>query len=72
MNVEEGGSLTIISTAPIDIGSRMDEDFEEFKGTGNSELILDRKVADKRIYSALDITHQAQDERNCYLKKMTF
>ncbi len=56
-NVEEGGSLTIISTALIDTGSRMDEViFEEFKGTGNSELILDRKVADKRIYPALDIT----------------
>ena len=56
-NVEEGVSLTIISTALIDTGSRMDEViFEEFKGTGNSELILDRKVADKRIYPALDIT----------------
>ena len=56
-NVEEGGSLTIISTALIDTGSRMDEViFEEFKGPGNSELILDRKVADKRIYPALDIT----------------
>jgi len=56
-NVEEGGSLTIISTALVDTGSRMDEViFEEFKGTGNSELILDRKVADKRIYPALDIT----------------
>ena len=56
-NVEEGGSLTIISTALIDTGSRMDEViFEEFKGTGDSELILDRKVADKRIYPALDIT----------------
>ena len=56
-NVEEGGSLAIISTALIDTGSRMDEViFEEFKGTGNSELILDRKVADKRIYPALDIT----------------
>ena len=56
-NIEDGGSLTIISTALIDTGSRMDEViFEEFKGTGNSELILDRKVADKRIYPALDIT----------------
>jgi transcription termination factor Rho len=56
-NIEEGGSLTIISTALVDTGSRMDEViFEEFKGTGNSELILDRKVADKRIYPALDIT----------------
>ena len=56
-NVEQGGSLTIISTALVDTGSRMDEViFEEFKGTGNSELILDRKVADKRIYPAVDIT----------------
>jgi transcription termination factor Rho len=56
-NIEEGGSLTIISTALIDTGSRMDEViFEEFKGTGNSETILDRKIADKRIYPAIDIT----------------
>mgnify|MGYP006083719311 FL=1 len=56
-NIEEGGSLTIISTALIDTGSRMDEViFEEFKGTGNSELILDRKISDKRIYPAIDIT----------------
>jgi len=56
-NVEQGGSLTIISTALIDTGSRMDEViFEEFKGTGNSELILDRKISDKRIYPAVDIT----------------
>ena len=56
-NVEEGGSLTIISTALIDTGSRMDEViFEEFKGTGNSETVLDRKIADKRIYPAIDIT----------------
>jgi transcription termination factor Rho len=56
-NIEEGGSLTIISTALIDTGSRMDEViFEEFKGTGNSEIILDRKVADKRTFPAIDIT----------------
>ncbi|RUT30146.1 transcription termination factor Rho [Arsenicitalea aurantiaca] len=56
-NIEDGGSLTIISTALIDTGSRMDEViFEEFKGTGNSEIILDRKVADKRVFPALDIT----------------
>ena len=55
-NIEEGGSLTIISTALIDTGSRMDEViFEEFKGTGNSEIVLDRKVADRRIYPAIDI-----------------
>ncbi len=56
-NIEHGGSLTIIATALIDTGSRMDEViFEEFKGTGNSEIILDRKVADKRTFPALDIT----------------
>ncbi len=55
-NIEEGGSLTIIATALIDTGSRMDEViFEEFKGTGNSEIILDRKVADKRVFPAIDI-----------------
>ena len=56
-NIEEGGSLTIIATALIDTGSRMDEViFEEFKGTGNSEIILDRKVSDKRTFPAIDIT----------------
>jgi transcription termination factor Rho len=55
-NIEEGGSLTIIGTALIDTGSRMDEViFEEFKGTGNSELILDRKLADKRTFPSIDI-----------------
>ncbi|HEX4112489.1 MAG TPA: transcription termination factor Rho [Stellaceae bacterium] len=56
-NIEEGGSLTIIATALIDTGSRMDEViFEEFKGTGNSEIVLDRKIADKRTFPAVDIT----------------
>jgi transcription termination factor Rho len=56
-NIEEGGSLTIIATALIETGSRMDEViFEEFKGTGNSEIILDRKVADKRVFPAIDIS----------------
>jgi transcription termination factor Rho len=56
-NIEEGGSLSIIATALVDTGSRMDEViFEEFKGTGNSELILDRKVSDKRTFPAMDIT----------------
>jgi transcription termination factor Rho len=56
-NIEEGGSLTIIATALIDTGSRMDEViFEEFKGTGNSEIVLDRKLADKRVFPAIDIT----------------
>jgi transcription termination factor Rho len=55
-NIEEGGSLTIIATALIDTGSRMDEViFEEFKGTGNSEIVLDRKISDKRVYPAIDI-----------------
>ncbi|MFN9790230.1 MAG: transcription termination factor Rho, partial [Holosporales bacterium] len=56
-NIEEGGSLTIIATALIDTGSRMDEViFEEFKGTGNSEIVLDRKLADRRTFPALDVT----------------
>jgi transcription termination factor Rho len=56
-NIEDGGSLTIISTALIDTGSRMDEViFEEFKGTGNSEIVLDRKVSDKRVFPAIDVT----------------
>ncbi|MGX1098068.1 transcription termination factor Rho [Amorphus sp. MBR-141] len=56
-NIEEGGSLTIIATALIDTGSRMDEViFEEFKGTGNSEIILDRKISDKRVFPSLDVT----------------
>ena len=55
-NIEEGGSLTIILTALIDTGSRMDEViFEEFKGTGNSEIVLDRKLSDKRVFPAIDI-----------------
>jgi transcription termination factor Rho len=55
-NIEEGGSLTIIATALIDTGSRMDEViFEEFKGTGNSEIVLDRKIADKRVFPAMDV-----------------
>jgi len=69
-NVEQGGSLTIISTALIDTGSRMDEViFEEFKGTGNSELILDRKVSDKRIYPALDITRSGTRREELLFKK---
>ena len=55
-NIEEGGSLTIIATALIETGSRMDEViFEEFKGTGNSEIVLDRKLSDKRTYPAIDV-----------------
>ena len=56
-NIEEGGSLTIIGTALVDTGSRMDEViFEEFKGTGNSEIILDRKLSDKRVFPSIDVT----------------
>ena len=69
-NVEDGGSLTIISTALIDTGSRMDEViFEEFKGTGNSELILDRKISDKRIYPAIDITRSGTRREELIFKK---
>ncbi|WP_020179409.1 transcription termination factor Rho [Methylopila sp. M107] len=75
-NIEEGGSLTIIASALIDTGSRMDEViFEEFKGTGNSELILDRKVSDKRTFPAMDITRSGTRKEelivpNDVLKKM--
>ena len=56
-NIEEGGSLTIIGTALVETGSRMDDViFEEFKGTGNAEIVLDRKLSDKRIFPAIDIT----------------
>ncbi len=68
-NIEEGGSLTIIATALIDTGSRMDEViFEEFKGTGNSELILDRKVADKRIFPAIDIARSGTRKEDLLVK----
>ena len=69
-NIEQGGSLTIISTALVDTGSRMDEViFEEFKGTGNSELILDRKISDKRIYPAVDITRSGTRREELLFKK---
>ncbi len=69
-NVEQGGSLTIISTALIDTGSRMDEViFEEFKGTGNSELILDRKISDKRIFPAIDITRSGTRREELIFEK---
>ncbi|MBT8479353.1 MAG: transcription termination factor Rho, partial [Gemmatimonadetes bacterium] len=59
-NIEEGGSLTIIATALVETGSRMDEViFEEFKGTGNSEVLLDRQIADKRIYPAIDVNRSS-------------
>ena len=71
-NIEEGGSLTIIATALIDTGSRMDEViFEEFKGTGNSELILDRKLADKRTFPAIDITKSGTRKEELLVDKPT-
>ena len=69
-NIEEGGSLTIIATALIDTGSRMDEViFEEFKGTGNSELVLDRKIADKRVYPAIDILKSGTRKEELLVEK---
>lgn len=69
-NIEEGGSLTIIATALIDTGSRMDEViFEEFKGTGNSEIVLDRKVADKRTYPSMDILKSGTRKEDLLIPK---
>ncbi len=71
-NIEQGGSLTIIATALIDTGSRMDEViFEEFKGTGNSEIILDRKVADKRVFPAIDILRSGTRKEELLVKADT-
>ncbi len=71
-NIEQGGSLTIIATALIDTGSRMDEViFEEFKGTGNSEIILDRKLADKRTFPAIDITKSGTRKEELLVDKNT-
>ena len=71
-NIEEGGSLTIIATALIDTGSRMDEViFEEFKGTGNSEIILDRKLSDKRSFPAIDITKSGTRKEELLVDKAT-
>ncbi|MDF3048163.1 MAG: transcription termination factor Rho [Candidatus Midichloriaceae bacterium] len=71
-NIEEGGSLTIIATALIETGSRMDEViFEEFKGTGNSEIILDRKVADKRVFPALDVAKSGTRKEDLLVDKAT-
>ncbi len=71
-NIEEGGSLTIIATALIDTGSRMDEViFEEFKGTGNSEIVLDRKVADKRVFPAIDILKSGTRKEELLVDKGT-
>ena len=69
-NIEEGGSLTIIATALIDTGSRMDEViFEEFKGTGNSEIILDRKVSDKRVFPAIDVSRSGTRKEDLLVPK---
>ncbi|MDO8422258.1 MAG: transcription termination factor Rho [Parvibaculum sp.] len=71
-NIEEGGSLTIIATALIDTGSRMDEViFEEFKGTGNSEIVLDRKIADKRVFPAMDILKSGTRKEELLVDKGT-
>ena len=71
-NIEEGGSLTIIATALIDTGSRMDEViFEEFKGTGNSEIILDRKISDKRTFPAIDITKSGTRKEELLVERST-
>jgi transcription termination factor Rho len=69
-NIEEGGSLTIISTALVDTGSRMDEViFEEFKGTGNMEIILDRKLVDKRVFPAIDIQRSGTRKEELLIPK---
>ena len=69
-NIEDGGSLTIIATALIDTGSRMDEViFEEFKGTGNMELVLDRKLAEKRVFPAMDINKSGTRKEELLLPK---
>ena len=71
-NIEEGGSLTIVATALIDTGSRMDEViFEEFKGTGNSEVVLDRKLADKRVFPSIDITKSGTRKEELLVDKGT-
>ncbi len=70
-NIEEGGSLTIIATALIDTGSRMDEViFEEFKGTGNSEIVLDRKVEDKRVFPAMDVLKSGTRKEELLIDKV--
>ena len=69
-NIEEGGSLTIIATALIDTGSRMDEViFEEFKGTGNSEIVLDRKMSDKRVFPSIDVLKSGTRKEELLVQK---
>lgn len=70
--MRNGGSLTILATALVDTGSKMDDVvFEEFKGTGNMELVLDRKLSEKRIFPAIDIVNQEQGVRICSLMRMS-
>ncbi len=69
-NMREGGSLTILATALVDTGSRMDDViYEEFKGTGNMELVLDRKLSEKRIFPAIDILNPVREETICSLTR---
>jgi len=71
-NIEEGGSLTIIATALVETGSKMDEViFEEFKGTGNAEIMLDRKISDKRIFPAIDITRSGTRKEELLVDRAT-
>jgi transcription termination factor Rho len=71
-NIEEGGSLTIVGTALVDTGSRMDEViFEEFKGTGNAEIVLDRKLADKRIFPAIDVGKSGTRKEELLVERST-
>ena len=71
-NIEEGGSLSIIATALIDTGSRMDEViFEEFKGTGNSEIVLDRKLSDKRVFPSIDVSKSGTRKEELIVDKPT-
>jgi transcription termination factor Rho len=71
-NIEDGGSLTIIATALIDTGSRMDEViFEEFKGTGNAEIVLDRRLADKRVFPSIDINKSGTRKEELLVDRAT-
>ncbi len=71
-NVEHGGSLTIIATALIETGSKMDEViYEEFKGTGNMELVLDRRLSERRVFPAIDVIKSAQEKKSFYSTHMS-
>ena len=72
-NMREGGSLTVLATALVETGSKMDDVvFEEFKGTGNMELVLDRRLSEKRIFPASDFSAQERGGKNCFLVKMSW